>query len=87
MAARGLAGVSESLSDERSALMEMLKQLEEGLQLHREQQEKLVRFRVGSLCASVCFCGLVCVCVLVEIRGEMCLLMILALTHYFYMFR
>ena len=33
--------------------MEMLKQLEEGLQLHREQQEKLVRFRVGSLCASV----------------------------------
>ena len=53
MAARGLAGVSESLSDERSALMEMLKQLEEGLQLHREQQEKLVRLRVGSLCASV----------------------------------
>jgi hypothetical protein len=28
----------------RSALMEMLKQLEEGLQLHREQQEKLVSF-------------------------------------------
>eukprot|EP00802_Teleaulax_amphioxeia_P022555 Tamp_23017.p1 GENE.Tamp_23017~~Tamp_23017.p1 ORF type:complete len:244 (+),score=75.31 Tamp_23017:94-732(+) len=29
---------------ERSALMEMLKQLEEGLQLHREQQEKLVDY-------------------------------------------
>jgi hypothetical protein len=37
-AAKELVGVGQNRADERSALMAMLKQLEEGLQLHREQQ-------------------------------------------------
>ena len=43
-----------SRSDERSALMQMLKQLEEGLQLHREQQ-------VSLLCGAACCSNVQCV--------------------------